>query len=194
MAAVSRMLPLETQAPDFSLPDVVSGKTVSLADFKDTKALLIFFMCKHCPFVQHVKHEIAAIGNEYGAKNVGVVAISANDVSAYTEDSPEGLKDMAKALQLTFPYCYDESQETAKAYSAVCTPDTFLFDSEKKLVYRGQIDDSRPSNGLPVTGKDLRDALDAVLSGKKPSDTQKPSMGCSIKWKKGNEPDYVLPH
>lgn len=192
--AVSTMLQLGTKAPDFSLLDAVSGKTVSLSEFAGKKALLVMFICKHCPFVQHVKHEIAKIGNEYMAKGIGVVAISANDVSSYPEDGPEGLKAMAQELDFTFPYLYDESQEVAKAYTAACTPDIFLFDDKQKLVYRGQIDDSRPSNGLPVTGKDLRNALDAVLSGKEVSSEQRPSMGCGIKWKEGNEPDYVLPH
>lgn len=191
---VSAMLQLGTKAPDFSLSDVVSGKTISLSDFAGKKALLIMFICKHCPFVQHVKHEIAKIGNEYMTKGVGVMAISSNDATAYPEDSPEGLQEMSRELSFAFPYVYDESQEVAKAYTAACTPDIFIFDNKQELVYRGQIDDSRPSNGLPVTGKDLREALDAVLSGKEISSMQKPSMGCGITWKEGNEPSYVFPH
>lgn len=190
----STMLPLGTKAPNFSLPDVVSGKSVSLADFAGKKALLVVFMCKHCPFVQHVKHEIANIGNEYSKKDVGVVAISSNDVATYPEDGPEGLKEMAQELHFMFPYLYDASQEVAKSYTAACTPDIFLFDGNQKLVYRGQIDDSRPGNDKPITGKDLRSALDAVLQGEQVSPDQHPSMGCSIKWKEGNEPGYALPH
>lgn len=190
----STMLPLQTQAPDFSLPDVVSDKIISLKDFEEKDAFLIFFICKHCPYVQHVKKELAKIGNEYHAKGVGVIAISANDAMSYPEDQPESLKEMAEELHFSFPFLYDESQETAKAYTAICTPDIFLFDKQKKLVYRGQIDGSRPGNNIPITGSDLRKALDAVLSGKEVDENQKPSSGCSIKWKEGNEPQYVLPH
>ncbi len=186
----STMLPLGTKAPDFQLPDVVSGETISLETFADKKALLVAFICQHCPFVKHVKHEIARIGKDYADKEVAIVAISANDVANYPGDSPENLKKMAQELAFNFPLCYDESQETAKAYTAACTPDFFLFDAEQKLVYRGQLDDSRPGNDRPVTGKDLRSAIDATLASKEVSPDQKPSMGCNIKWKPGNEPPY----
>ena len=177
------MVALGTPAPDFSLPDVVSGKTISLQTFAAKKALLVMFMCRHCPYVQHVQEELARLGRDYGAKDVGVVAISANDAKNYPEDAPASLKAMAVELQFSFPYCYDESQAVAKAYSAVCTPDFFLFDQARRLVYRGQLDDSRPGNGQPVTGRDLRAALDAVLAGQPVISTQRPSAGCNIKWK-----------
>ena len=186
----STMLPLGTKAPDFQLSDVVSGETISLETFADKKTLLVAFICQHCPFVKHVKHEIARIGKDYADKEVGIVAISANDVANYPGDSPENLKKMAQELAFNFPLCYDESQETAKAYTAACTPDFFLFDADQKLVYRGQLDDSRPGNDKPVTGKDLRSAIDAVLASKEVSPDQKPSIGCNIKWKPGNEPPY----
>jgi len=178
----STMLPLGTQAPNFKLPDVVSGQMVSLADFAGKQGLLVMFICQHCPFVQHVKHELARIGQDY-MEEVGIVAISANDVNNYPDDAPEKLKVMAQELGFTFPLCYDESQETAKNYRAACTPDFFLFDADQKLVYRGQLDDSRPSNGKPVNGQDLRTALDQVLAGQPVSLDQKPSIGCNIKWK-----------
>ena len=179
-----------TGAPDFRLPDVSTGKAVSLADFSGKKALLVMFVSRHCPYVQHIKQEMARLGKEYTLKGVGIVAISANDVANYPDDAPEKLKEMANELGLDFPFCYDETQETAKAYSAACTPDFFLFNQERKLVYRGQLDDSRPENGKPVTGKDLRAALEAVLSEKPVSKEQRPSIGCNIKWKKGSEPAY----
>lgn len=186
----STMLPLGTKAPDFQLPDVVSGEMISPKTFADKKALLVAFICQHCPFVKHVKHEIARIGKDYADQEVAIVAISANDVANYPGDSPENLKKMAQELAFNFPLCYDESQETAKAYTAACTPDFFLFDAEQKLVYRGQLDDSRPGNDRPVTGKDLRSAIDGVLASKEVSADQKPSIGCNIKWKPGNEPPY----
>ena len=179
----SNMLPLGTQAPDFSLPDVVSGKTVSLADFASYDALLVMFICRHCPFVKHLQDALAGFGKDYDGKNLGILAISANDVSEYPDDRPESLKEMAGILDFTFPFCYDESQKTAKAFNAACTPDFFLFDRERKLVYRGQFDDSRPGNDLPVTGKDLRNAVDAVLENRPVLLDQKPSIGCNIKWK-----------
>lgn len=184
------MLPLRTQAPNFNLTDVVSDKMISLDTFKDKKALLVMFICKHCPFVKHVKNEIARIGKDYKDRNLGIIAISANDITEYPEDAPEGLKEMAEELSFSFPYCYDETQEVAKAYTATCTPDFFLFDKDRKLVYRGQLDDSRPSNGIPVTGKDLRDAIDNTLAEQPVSENQRSSMGCGIKWKAGNEPSY----
>ena len=186
----STMLALKTQAPDFSLPDTVSGKKVSLSDFKKNKALLVMFICRHCPYVQHIKEELGRLGSDYEKKDIGIVAISSNDAEKYSDDSPASLKEFAKEARLTYPLCYDESQAVAKAYTAACTPDFFLFDADHTLVYRGQIDDSRPGNGKPVTGKDLRAAMDAVLSGKDPSSNQRASMGCNIKWKAGNEPDY----
>ncbi len=187
----STMLPLGTPAPDFSLPDVVSGKTISLATFADKPALLVMFICQHCPYVKHVQEELARLGRDYGDRGVGIVAISANDVEKYPDDHPDNLKKMAESLGFTFPFCYDETQEVAKAFSAACTPDFFLFDAERKLVYRGQLDDSRPSlPDIPVTGKDLRAALDNLLAGKPIDPNQKPSLGCNIKWKPGNEPPY----
>lgn len=186
----STMLPLGTEAPDFSLPDT-NGNTVSLRDFKDAKALLVIFMCNHCPFVKHVRGELAQLGKDYISKGVGIVGINSNDVANYPDDSPEKMAEEVKSAGYTFPYLYDETQEIAKAYRAACTPDFFLFGPDKKLVYRGQLDDSRPDNGKPVTGKDLRKALDAVLAGDNITQDQKPSAGCNIKWKAGNQPDYV---
>ena len=186
----STMLPLGTKAPDFQLPDVVSGKIISLSTNADKQALLVMFICKHCPFVKHIKEELAHLGKDYVNRDVGIVAISSNDANNYPDDAPEQLKAMAQELGLMFPVCYDESQETAKAYTAACTPDFFLFDADQRLVYRGQLDDSRPSNGKPVTGNDLRTALDAVLAGQPVNLEQKPSIGCNIKWKPGNEPSY----
>ena len=185
----STMLPLGTAAPDFKLPDT-SGKIVSLADFQGQAALLVIFMCNHCPYVVHLRAGLAQLARDYKAKNVGIVGINSNDAENYPSDSPAMMKNEVKAIGYTFPYLYDESQAVAKAYRAACTPDIFLFDKNRKLVYRGQFDDSRPGNGIPVTGKDLRAALDAVLAGKPVSDKQKASVGCNIKWKPGNEPDY----
>ena len=190
---LSTMLELGTAAPDFSLPDVVSGKTFSLDDFADKKALLVMFICRHCPFVKHVEQELAQIGIDYESKDVAIVAISANDPEVSSDDAPESLKEMALQLGFKFPYLYDESQGTARAYSAACTPDFFLFDKcgqSRKLVYRGQLDDSRPDSGQPVTGKDLRAAIDAVLADQPVNPAQRASIGCNIKWKSGNEPAY----
>ncbi|MCL4338560.1 thioredoxin family protein [Patescibacteria group bacterium] len=186
----SKMVSLGTKAPDFHLPDVTSGKIISLQDFVEKKALLLVFLCGHCPYVIHVKAGLAKLGRDYGDKDLAMVAISSNDPSKHSEDSPESLAQMAKEESFTFPVLYDETQEAAKAYSAACTPDPFLFDENRSLVYRGQLDDSRPGNGIPVTGKDIRNAIDAVLSGREVPTMQKPSIGCSIKWKPGNEPDY----
>jgi peroxiredoxin len=184
MAAVSStMIPLGTKAPDFSLPDVRTGKTISLEFFAGKKGLLVMFICVHCPYVKHVKLELARIGKDYHDKDIGIAAISSNDASTYPDDSPESLKEMAEECRFAFPLCYDETQETAKAYGAVCTPDFFLFDEKRQLVYRGQMDDSRPGNHSPITGRDLRNALDSVLHGKPQIGIQKPSLGCSIKWK-----------
>jgi peroxiredoxin len=186
----STMLPLGTQAPDFQLPDVVSGQMISLSTFAEKKALLVMFICRHCPFVKHVKAELSQLGKDYINQGLGIVAISANDVKNYPDDAPELLKAMAIELDFQFPFCYDESQETTKAYTAACTPDFFLFDAQRQLVYRGQLDESRPSNGKPVTGTDLRAAIDAVLASQPVKGEQKPSIGCNIKWKAGNEPSY----
>lgn len=189
-ATASTMLDLGTQAPDFSLPDVVTGRTVSLGAFQNKKALLVMFICHHCPFVKHVKSELARFGDDYAAKDIGIVAISSNDPAVAAEDSPDGLKQMVSEWGLHFPVLYDEKQSVAKSYNAACTPDFFVFDAGRKLVYRGQLDDSRPSNGKPVTGADLRAAIDAVLAGRSVTAEQRPSIGCNIKWKAGNEPAY----
>ncbi|HBP87438.1 MAG TPA: thioredoxin family protein [Nitrospiraceae bacterium] len=187
---VSTMLPLETLLPHFELPDVRTGQIVSPESFVGKQAVLVMCICRHCPYVVHVQEELAKLGRDYQEKNVGIVAISSNDVKNYPQDSPARLKEMARDLGFRFPYCYDESQEVAKALTAACTPDFFVFNEERKLVYRGQLDDSRPGNGKPVTGRDLRTALDAVLGGKPVPGVQKPSAGCNIKWKTGNEPAY----
>ena len=184
------MLPLGTPAPDFSLPDVVSGKTVSLNDFKNSPALLVMFICNHCPYVKHVQAGMTQMAKDFQARGVGVVAISSNDVANYPDDSPAKMKEEARRAGYTFPYLYDESQSVARAYRAACTPDFFLFDAQRKLAYRGQMDDARRANDLPVTGKSLREAVDAVLAGKPVSPDQIPSLGCNIKWKPGNEPEY----
>jgi len=186
----STMLSLGTEAPPFALLDTVSGQTITLETFRDKKALLVMFICKHCPFVKHVKDELARIGKDYADKPLGIVAVSSNDAANYPGDAPENLKAMAEEAGFNFPFCYDESQDVAKAYTAACTPDFFLFDADRKLVYRGQLDDSRPDNGKPVTGADLRAAIDQTLAGQTPPPEQKPSAGCNIKWKPGNEPGY----
>jgi peroxiredoxin len=183
------MLPLGTTAPDFHLPDT-NGKTVSISDFKDKSALLVIFMCNHCPYVIHIRAGLAQLARDYAAKSVGMVGINANDVKNYPDDSPAKMKEEVKSAGYIFPYVYDASQAVAKAYRAACTPDIFLFDRGRRLVYRGQFDASRPGNGIPVTGKDLRAALDAVLAGRPTSEFQVASIGCNIKWKDGNEPDY----
>jgi len=186
------MLPLGTPASPFRLPDAVSGRTVSLDDFKTAPAMLVMFICNHCPFVKHVRDELARLGRDYKSKGVAIIAISSNDVTTHPDDSPVKMKQEAADAGYTFPYLYDESQKVAQAYQAACTPDFFLYDKDRKLVYRGQLDDSRPSKvisrDVPVTGRDLRAALDAVLTGKSPLADQKPSLGCNIKWKPGNEP------
>ncbi len=189
MAAVeSTMLKLGTQAPDFALPDT-EGNTVSRADFAG-KPLLVMFICNHCPYVKHVRGELARLGKEYEDRGVGVVAICANDVANYPDDSPEKMQQEKAAAGYTFPYLYDADQAVAKAYTAACTPDFFLFDAAHQLVYRGQLDDSRPGNAVPVNGADLRAALDALLAGQHVPEKQKPSIGCNIKWKQGNAPAY----
>jgi thiol-disulfide isomerase/thioredoxin len=181
------MLPLGTGIPDFSLPNVVDGKTVSRGDFAG-QPLLVMFICNHCPFVKHLRSALAEFGKEYAAKGLSIVAISSNDVATHPDDSPDLMQDEAKAAGYTFPYLYDETQSVAKAFRAACTPDFFLFDRAGQLAYRGQFDDSRPSTGVPITGKDLRAACDAVLAGKPVPEPQKPSIGCNIKWK--DAPEY----
>ena len=186
----SRMLPLETSAPDFNLPDT-KGNTVSLADFEGSPTLLVIFTCNHCPYVKHILNVMVDLVKEYQAKGVAVVGINSNDVANFPEDSPEMMAKVSKQAGFTFPYLYDERQEVAKAYCAACTPDFFLFDKRRKLVYRGQMDDSRPGNNIPVTGADLTAAIDAVLTDREVDAEQKPSMGCNIKWKQGSEPEYA---
>lgn len=183
----STMVSLGTQAPDFSLPDT-NGKTNRLADFRSSKVLLVAFICNHCPYVKHVREGFAKLARDYQSKGVAVVGINSNDVSTYPDDSPENMKKEITLAGYTFPYLYDETQSVAKAYKAACTPDFFVFDSVRKLVYRGQMDGSRPGNDIPVTGADLRAALDAALTGTPISANQRPSLGCNIKWKAGNQP------
>jgi peroxiredoxin len=185
----SEMVELGRNAPDFALPDVLNGKRVTLDQFTGKQALLVMFICKHCPYVLHVKPALVQLARDYAACSIGVVSISSNDAQRYRDDAPERLAGMAK--ELPFPILYDETQEVAKAYRAACTPDFFLFDQERRLVYRGQLDDSRPGNGRPLTGRDLRAAIDAVLSGRQVDPNQRASIGCNIKWKPGNEPDYA---
>ena len=185
----STMLPLGTAAPDFKLMNV-DGREGALSDFAGKPALLVMFMCNHCPFVVHVADELARLGSEYMGRGVAVVGINSNDTATHPADSPERMVAEAEERGYAFPYLFDETQAVAKAYRAACTPDFFLFDQDRKLVYRGQLDDSRPGNGVPVTGKDLRAALDAVLAGAAPVSEQRASLGCNIKWKAGNEPEY----
>ncbi len=191
MAVESVMLALGTNAPSFALPDVVSGEVVSLESFADKSALLVMFLCRHCPYVVHVQEEIARLGQDYAESAVGLVGISSNDPGHYPDDAPERLKEMAQRLAFRFPFCFDATQEVAKAYRAVCTPDFYLFDRQHRLVYRGQLDDSRPSTAVPVTGRDVRDAIEAVLGGRPVAGKQRASIGCSIKWKPGNAPPYA---
>jgi peroxiredoxin len=191
VAVPSTMLALGTKAPDFELPDVVSARTVSIRDFDRKQALLVMFICRHCPYVRHVRSELARLGRDFADSDLAIVAISSNDPIEYPEDAPQSLAEEAREAGYAFPYLFDETQEVAKAYSAACTPDFFLFDADRALAYRGQLDDSRPSNGLPVTGEDLRAAIEAVASGEPVSDDQRASIGCSIKWRAGNEPAYA---
>ena len=179
----SAMLALGTAAPEFSLPDVASGKIVDLHSVAGAKGLLVMFICRHCPFVKHVEKELARLGRDYGGKGIGIVAISSNDAANFPDDAPESLAEQASEVGFTFAYLYDETQDVAHAYDAACTPDFFLFDSNRKLVYRAQFDDSRPGSGVPITGKDLRNAMDALLARKAIHPIQKPSLGCNIKWK-----------
>jgi peroxiredoxin len=186
----STMAPLGMAAPDFRLPDAISGRQVALADFQGAPALLVMFLCNHCPYVKHVRPHLAQLARDYQQRGVAVVAISSNDTAAFPDDSPAGMRQEARAAGYTFPYLFDEDQQVAKAYRAACTPDLYVFDGERRLVYRGQLDDSRPSNGRPVTGADLRAALEAVLAGRGVPQDQRASVGCNIKWKPGNEPGY----
>lgn len=186
---LSTMLELGTIAPAFSLPNT-DGNSVSLDDFKDSKGLLVIFMCNHCPYVVHIREALATLAREYQEKGISVVAINSNDAENYPADSAEKMVEEVANAGYTFPYLYDEDQSVAKAYKAACTPDFFLFDGAHKLIYRGQFDDARPRNDEPVTGADMRTALDALLAGESIAEEQKPSMGCNIKWKPGNEPDY----
>lgn len=189
VAVNSTMLALGTPAPDFRLPQP-DGKVVTLSELRGAPALLVAFICNHCPYVKHIRSGLAQVAKDYKPRGVAVVGISANDVANYPADSPAKMAEEAKSAGYIFPYLYDETQGVAKAYRAACTPDFYVFDQEQRLVYRGQFDDSRPGNGLPVTGKDVRGALDAVLAHKPLTGTQRPSIGCNIKWKPGNEPDY----
>jgi peroxiredoxin len=190
MAVTSTMLALGTEAPGFTLLDTVTGDKYSLEDFSEKKALLVMFISNHCPYVKHVRAELARIGRDYQDSDLGIVAICANDPVNYPDDSPEMMKAEAETHGYTFPYLHDEDQTVAMAFTAMCTPDLFLFDSDRRLAYRGRLDESRPDSGTPVTGRDLRAAIDALLAGERPSPDQFPSMGCSIKWKPGDQPDY----
>jgi len=186
----STMLPLGTRAPAFTLTNAVDGRSVSLADYEGRPALLVMFICNHCPYVQHVLKEIGRLAADYSSRGLAIVAINSNSAETHPQDGPEHMKTLAIAEGWAFPFLFDESQAVAKEYKAACTPDFFLFDSEQRLAYRGQLDDSRPGNAIPVTGSDLRRAVDAVLEGSPIPEEQKPSMGCNIKWKPGHEPDY----
>lgn len=185
----STMVNLGTKAPDFSLPGI-DGKTVSLADFSKAPALLVIFMCNHCPYVKHVAEGLATLAKEYQARGVAVVGINSNDAKKYPDDSPAKMAEEHKLRGYTFPYLFDETQDVAKAYRAACTPDFYVFDAQRRLAYRGQMDSSRPGTGVPVTGDDLRTALDTVLAGRTVGEDQRPSIGCNIKWRPGSEPDY----
>jgi peroxiredoxin len=191
VAVPSTMLALGTKAAGFELPDVVSARTISIRDFDRKQALLVMFICRHCPYVRHVRGELARLGRDFADSELAIVGISSNDPDEYPEDAPESLAAEAREAGYAFPYLFDETQEVAKAYTAACTPDFFLFDADRALVYRGQLDDSRPGNGLPVTGEDLRAAIDAVLSDRPVTQDQRASIGCGIKWRAGNEPAYA---
>ncbi|MDH3282443.1 MAG: thioredoxin family protein [Gammaproteobacteria bacterium] len=193
--AQSTMLPLGTMAPDFTLPNSnpeYGGKVVALDDFSQYEALLIVFMCNHCPYVIHIRERLAAFANDYRSKGLATVGISSNDVTTHPADAPGEMIRIAREFSFTFPYLHDANQSVAAVYTAACTPDFFLFDRDRRLVYRGQFDDSRPNSGVPVTGKDLAAAVDALLAGGKVPGDQRPSMGCNIKWKAGREPEYAL--
>ena len=183
------MLPLGTPAPEFRLLDVTSGSLITLETFQHKKALLVMFICRHCPYVKHVQRQLAAIGHDYAAQSVGIVAISSNDASAYPDDAPESLREMAAELGFSFPFCYDETQAVAKAFNAVCTPEFYVFDGARKLAYRGQLDNSRRHTPIPVTGEDVRSAIDAILNDQPVKSEQIASIGCSIKWREGTRRD-----
>ncbi|MBK8275987.1 MAG: thioredoxin family protein [Nitrospira sp.] len=191
MAMTSAMLPIGTTAPPFDLLDVVTGQRYSLDSFATRTGLLVMFICRHCPYVVHVEHELAKLGHDYQETNLGIIAISSNDPINYPDDAPPRLKEMAVRLGFKFPFCHDETQEVAKAYRAACTPEFYLFDQDRHLAYHGQLDDSRPGNNKPITGRDLRTAIQAGLSGKPIDGNQRPSIGCSIKWKPGHAPPYA---
>ncbi|HJQ78037.1 MAG TPA: thioredoxin family protein [Acidimicrobiia bacterium] len=190
MAVTSTMLALGTQAPDFSLPDTVSGNIVSLSDYEDKTGVLVMFISNHCPYVKHVRDELARLGKDYQDSGIAIVAINANDSEQYPDDAPEAMKDEAESYGYVFPYLHDDDQRVTAAYTAMCTPDFFLFGPDRKLVYRGRLDGSRPNTDVPLTGEDLRAAIEAVLAGEPVSEEQYASMGCSIKWKPGNQPAY----
>lgn len=189
-ATPSRMLPLGSAAPDFTLPDPDGNEHMLKAIADGKRGLLVAFICNHCPYVQHIRHELARLAGGWQQHGIAVVGINANDIDAYPGDGPEAMAHEARSVGYTFPYLFDATQETAKAYQAACTPDFFLFDRDLRLVYRGQFDDSRPRNDVPVTGRDLSAAIDALLEGRPISDDQVPSIGCNIKWRPGNEPTY----
>ena len=191
MALTSSILPLGTTAPPFTLHDVVSGQRYSLDSFAAKTGLLVMFICRHCPYVVHVEQELARLGRDYRDSGLGIVAISSNDPVGYPDDAPPQLKEMALRLDFAFPFCHDETQEVAKAYRAACTPEFYLFDRDRRLVYHGQLDDSRPGNNKPITGRDVRAAIEAALAGKPVDGHQRPSIGCSIKWKPGHAPPYA---
>lgn len=188
MAVESCMLPLGSTAPSFELPDVTSGQCYRLESFAGKAALLVMFICRHCPYVQHIEQQLAQLGRDYEGSGLGIIAISSNDPVGYPEDAPDRLKELAQRVDFHFPFCFDATQEIAKAYRAACTPDFYLFDGQRRLVYRGRLDDSRPGSNRPVTGRDLRAAIDVVLEGTIVPGDQQPSIGCSIKWKPGNAP------
>ncbi|HZM62178.1 MAG TPA: thioredoxin family protein [Vicinamibacterales bacterium] len=190
VATPSTMLPLGTLLPAFALPDF-DGRTVSTAQYEHARALLVAFICQHCPFVRHIRTEFARFAREYQPRGLVLLAVNSNDIGAFPEDGPEGMRQEAQAFDYVFPYLFDESQDVAKTFRAACTPDLFLFDASRQLVYRGQFDDSRPRAATPITGRDIRAAVDAVLESRDVSPVQRPSIGCNIKWKPGNEPDYV---
>ncbi len=186
----SQMLPLGTKAPEFTLPNTLDEKEISLSNARGTNGTLVFFISNHCPYVIHLRDHFKGVYDEYNSQGISFIAIGSNDIEAYPIDAPEAMKDLANEKNWEFPYCYDETQEVAKSYKAACTPDFFLFDKELKLFYRGQFDASRPKNDKPITGKDLKNALESLLEGKNPPKVQIPSIGCNIKWKPGNEPEY----
>ncbi len=187
----STMLELGTRAPDFVLKNAVDGRTVSLQDFEGEPALLVMFICNHCPYVQHIRPELGRLAGDYRPEGLAIVAINSNSEETHPQDGPDAMKGLAVAERWDFPFLFDETQAVAKQYKAACTPDFFLFDADRKLVYRGQLDGSRPGNGIPLTGVDLRAAIDAVLAGRPVAAEQKPSLGCNIKWAPGEEPDYA---